>query len=40
MEDFNRQEEFKTAKSVDLNLGDDTVSVDGEMNFRTVAVLF
>ena len=33
MADFDRQEEFKKAKSVDLNFGDDAVSVDGEMNF-------
>ena len=33
MADFDRLEEFKKAKSVDLNFGDDAVSVDGEMNF-------
>lgn len=33
MADFDRQEEFKKANSVDLNFGDDAVSVDGEMNF-------
>lgn len=32
-EDFDRQEEFKKAKSVELNFGDDVVSVDNEMNF-------
>jgi len=38
--DFKRQEEFKSAKSVEINFVNDAISVDGQVNFAESSNVF